>query len=89
MLVSSNPPVDPAPVELEVLTRVRSVSRIAFEIDAVSPLLNASNIRNFRTDCSIETVFSCAGIADIGVLGGWRLEVDLINPAVPVDGFAP
>ena len=59
--MSSSPGDDPGPAALEGLTPLPSVSRMAFEIDAVSPLLRASNIRNFLTDCSIDTVFSCAG----------------------------
>ena len=44
----------------EVLARgpFSEVSRIALEINAVSPLLKASTIRNFRTDCSREFPFS-------------------------------
>jgi hypothetical protein len=72
---------------------------MALEIDAVSPFRRASNILNFLTDDSIETPFSpacdvCDPDADIGagadregiVLCGCKFEVDLISPAVPVDG---
>lgn len=87
MLVSSKAPVNPAPDALEVLFRAGSVSLIAFEIVAVSPLLKASKILNFRTDCSIETALSCAGIVLVEGFAEWKLEVDRINPAVPVEGL--
>ncbi len=68
-----------------MLIRLLSISLIALDIDTVSPLLNASNIRNFRTDCSIDKVLSCAGGAiDLGTC--W-FDVDLISPAVPVENF--
>lgn len=41
------------------------VSRIALDIEAVSPLRSASTIRNLRTDCS-----SVAPLASIEGLGG-------------------
>jgi hypothetical protein len=68
MLVSSRAPDAPDPVALEVLTLLPSVSRIAFDIDAVSPLRRASKIRNFLTDCSIDTVLSAGGCVEDIVL---------------------
>jgi hypothetical protein len=88
MVVPSSPA--DGPFTLEVLTRVPSDSRIAFDIDAVSPLRKASNIRNFFTDASIDTGFSCGGGAVGAVIvrcGVGRLELDLIKPAVPVEGL--
>jgi len=87
MVVSSRPPDDA--VKLDVLTRLPSDSRIAFEIDAVSPLRNASKIRNFFTEASIETVLSCGGGGAAIVRAGvcCKLEVDLMRPVVPVEGF--
>ena len=80
MVVSSSPPA-----ELDMLNLLPSVSRMAFEMEAVSPLRRASKILNFRTDCSMERVLSAAGGGML--LGTWTLEVDRINPAVPVEGF--
>jgi hypothetical protein len=73
-----------------MLNRLPSAeSRIAFEIDAVSPLRNASKIRNFFTEASIDTVLSCGGGAGGAIVrdGVCKFELDLIKPAVPVDGF--
>lgn len=63
---------------------------MALDIDAVSPFLSASNIRNFLTDCSIDAPLSCA-VAAVPDRGAWKLELDctFISPAVPVNGFGP
>lgn len=83
MVVSSSPP----PAELETLNLLPSVSRMAFEIDAVSPLRRASNILNFLTDCSMDSVLSADGGGGGMLLGICTLEIDRINPAVPVEGL--
>ena len=60
---------------------------MAFEIDAVSPLRNASNIRNFLTEDSIVGTFSAGGATAVAGREDWIFEVDRINPDVPVDGL--
>ena len=66
MLVSSSCP-NAGPAALELLVLLPSDSLIAFEMDAVSPFLNASNMRNFLTDCSIDTVLSAMFAAVVGL----------------------
>jgi hypothetical protein len=52
-----------------------AVSRIALEIDAVSPLRNASTILNFFTDCSRVAPFSCTGLVRDGAAEGVLLRL--------------
>ena len=86
MLVSSNPIDDPEPASLELLILLPCDSLIDREIDAVSPFLNASNTRNFLTDCSIETPLSCGSGGTGTAFGDVICDADRI-PAVPVDGL--
>jgi hypothetical protein len=70
MLESSNVVTGiPEVAELDVLILWPSDSRIALDIAAVSPFLSASNMRNFLTDCSIDTHLSCP--TEVAGREGW------------------
>lgn len=86
-MVSSNAPAALAPLSDDVLARGRlsAVSRMAFDMDAVSPFLRASTILNLRTDCSkLPVLVSWTGEA-FAFAAVWLLEGVLLRTADGVD----
>lgn len=75
----------PPPVMDEMLVRgpPSAVSRMALEMEAVSPLLSASTMRNLRTDCSI--VAPLVSMDDLG--GEWCVDGVRLRFRVELDGL--
>lgn len=57
--------------EMLVLGPPSAVSLMAREMEAVSPLLRASTMRNLRTDCSRVAVLSTGRTPDLAAAGFW------------------
>jgi hypothetical protein len=87
MVVSSSAPPALAPPRDEMLARgtPSAVSRMAFEMDAVSPLLRASTTLNLRTDCSRLPVLTSDVGEDFTLAAAWLLDGVLLRMADGVE----